>query len=153
MNFGEHLIPKEHIIIQTEYTFIFTNIRPFLPYHILVSPIRICQHLADLDIKELNDLFKCVQMASKALKPFGNDFTISLQDGPAAGQTVNHVHIHVIPRNMNDIENNDLVYAKGALDYSRRTRTFEEMAKEANFLRTILEKTFEEYNFGFMSSK
>ncbi|EOB13521.1 hypothetical protein NBO_69g0015, partial [Nosema bombycis CQ1] len=118
-----------------------------------ISPIRICQHLADLDTKELNDLFQCVQMASKALKPFGNDFTISLQDGPAAGQTVNHVHIHVIPRNMNDIENNDLVYAKGALDYSRRTRTFEEMAKEANFLRTILEKTFEEHNLGFMSSK
>jgi diadenosine tetraphosphate (Ap4A) HIT family hydrolase len=27
-----------------------------------------------------------------------NGFNIGLNDGPAAGQTINHAHIHVIPR-------------------------------------------------------
>ena len=32
------------------------------------------------------------------------------QDGPQAGQTVAHVHIHVIPRKKGDFENNDEIY-------------------------------------------
>ena len=33
-----------------------------------------------------------------------------LQDGPAAGQTVPHVHIHILPRKAGDFEKNDEVY-------------------------------------------
>lgn len=32
------------------------------------------------------------------------DFNIGINMGPAAGQTVWHVHIHVIPRNAGDVE-------------------------------------------------
>lgn len=32
------------------------------------------------------------------------------QDGPQAGQTVPHVHIHVIPRKSGDFEKNDEIY-------------------------------------------
>jgi diadenosine tetraphosphate (Ap4A) HIT family hydrolase len=33
-----------------------------------------------------------------------------MQDGPAAGQTVPHVHIHVLPRYFEDISENDKIY-------------------------------------------
>lgn len=33
-----------------------------------------------------------------------------VQDGPAAGQTVPHVHIHVLPRRPGDFEKNDDIY-------------------------------------------
>lgn len=33
-----------------------------------------------------------------------------MQDGPQAGQTVPHVHIHVLPRKQGDFENNDEIY-------------------------------------------
>ena len=33
-----------------------------------------------------------------------------MQDGPLAGQTVPHVHIHVLPRKKGDFERNDEVY-------------------------------------------
>ena len=36
--------------------------------------------------------------------------TVTLQDGPAAGQTVPHVHVHVLPRRWGDFEPNDKVY-------------------------------------------
>ena len=41
-----------------------------------------------------------------------------LQDGPAAGQTVPHVHIHVLPRKLGDFEPNDKIY--DALDNSSK---------------------------------
>lgn len=36
--------------------------------------------------------------------------TMAIQDGPAAGQTVPHVHIHLLPRKVGDFEKNDEVY-------------------------------------------
>lgn len=32
-------------------------------------------------------------------------FTIGINDGPAAGQSVAHVHLHVVPRPTGDLEN------------------------------------------------
>lgn len=40
------------------------------------------------------------------------------QDGPQAGQTVAHVHIHILPRKAGDFENNDDIYdAVGRFPY------------------------------------
>lgn len=36
--------------------------------------------------------------------------TLAIQDGPSAGQTVPHVHVHVLPRRPGDFERNDDVY-------------------------------------------
>ncbi|KAI4997140.1 hypothetical protein ZWY2020_052482, partial [Hordeum vulgare] len=63
-------------------------------------------------------------------------------DGPQAGQTVAHVHIHVIPRKKGDFEKNDEIYdaidvkekemkEKLDLDVERKDRSMEEMAHEA----------------------
>ena len=58
--------------------------------------------------------------------------TFAIQDGPAAGQTVPHVHVHVLPRRLGDFERNDQVYdeldaaAKDAADaHARRCACFE----------------------------
>jgi len=34
----------------------------------------------------------------------------AIQDGPAAGQTVPHVHIHIMPRKLSDFTTSDQVY-------------------------------------------
>ena len=44
----------------------------------------------------------------------GHVAPLSRQDGPAAGQTVPHVHVHCLPRTAGDFANNDDVY--GALE-------------------------------------
>lgn len=37
------------------------------------------------------------------------------QDGPQAGQTVSHVHIHVLPRRSGDFTKNDEIYDEVSL--------------------------------------
>ncbi|KAJ1512279.1 hypothetical protein HMI55_006294, partial [Coelomomyces lativittatus] len=69
-------------------------------------------------------------------------------DGPEAGQTVPHVHIHILPRVQHDFKNNDdiypaieknesqLIHMDVPKDEDRPPRTLEDMEKEAKLLRT-----------------
>lgn len=41
-----------------------------------------------------------------------SSLTLTIQDGPQAGQTVPHVHIHVLPRTAGDFLVNDQIYDK-----------------------------------------
>ena len=93
-------------------------------------------------------------------------FTVAVQDGPASGQTVPHVHVHVIPRIEDDIPGEpDAIYEKmasedgnvgGALwdrqrpspgggmprieDADRSARTDAEMYKEARGYEKMLKE-------------
>lgn len=52
------------------------------------------------------------QQVGTMLKRFhsADALTLAIQDGAAAGQTVPHVHIHILPRHFGDFEPNDKVY-------------------------------------------
>ncbi|KAM3582945.1 hypothetical protein VKS41_004701 [Umbelopsis sp. WA50703] len=80
----------------------------------------------------------------------GTSLTLAMQDGPQAGQTVPHVHIHIIPRKVDDWANNDEIYDEldgkkaatiGKVDNDeRKPRTIEEMKEEAERLRPFFEQ-------------
>lgn len=61
--------------------------------------------LFDLNTVEQADLWKLVASVREQLqREFNPDgFNIGLNDGTAAGQTVMHAHIHVIPRYAGDV--------------------------------------------------
>ena len=66
-----------------------------------------------------------------------------MQDGPEAGQTVNHVHCHIMPRKEGDFLANDQIYVElhnHDKDESRPKRTPSEMAAEAKAFRKELFK-------------
>lgn len=144
MEFGEHRIPYDHVVVKTRYSFVFTNIRPFLPLHVLVSPISRKVRMYELTSEETADLFNTARATMKGMKEMCDGFTLGVQDGSSAGQTVPHVHVHIVPRMFNDLERNDDIYQNGALDSaSRPNRGYEEMKDEATRLRSAVEAAFE----------
>ena len=68
--------------------------------HILVVPKRHVGKMALLSHTELLDLFSLVQVITDEKWP--QDWTIGINDGPLAGQTVPHLHVHLIPREEGD---------------------------------------------------
>ena len=71
--------------------------------------------LQSLHIRRLGPCHYCRLLAQRVgsvvEQHFGAEsLTLAIQDGPAAGQSVPHVHIHCLPRRYGDFKNNDEVY-------------------------------------------
>ncbi|KAI1124974.1 HIT domain-containing protein [Nemania abortiva] len=116
------------IFLTTPLSFALVNLKPLLPGHVLVCPRAPHKRLTELEPAELTDLFGAVQRVQRMLaryyfsqpqeaketnteaetnasteqtpapSPEAGSFNIAVQDGIEAGQTVPHVHVHVIPR-------------------------------------------------------
>jgi bis(5'-adenosyl)-triphosphatase len=87
------------------------------------------------------DLFQCVHAIAPKLQAQFNatSLTIAIQDGKDAGQTVPHVHVHMLPRKSNDFNQNDEIYAK-LEEHDKDQEKFrgeDEMSMEAEMLRKL----------------
>ncbi|CAL6294149.1 unnamed protein product [Bathycoccus prasinos] len=148
-------IPPSHVFYETPLSFAFVNIKPVVPGHVLVVPKRIVEKFEEMTTEEITDVMSTSQRVSKAVKKIhsANSMTLTVQDGKDAGQTVFHVHVHVMPRKPNDFARNDDVYEKlekceeeerkARMDFAedgeeRTPRGEEEMEKEATELRRAM---------------
>jgi bis(5'-adenosyl)-triphosphatase len=82
------------------------NIAPVLPGHSLIIPKQHYTSLLELTDKELLEFFITAKMALRILlKAFNTDsFDWSLQEKPEAGQTIEHLHLHIVPRLKGDLK-------------------------------------------------
>ncbi|KAJ4399678.1 Dinucleoside triphosphate hydrolase [Neurospora sp. IMI 360204] len=119
IHFGPFKVTNQ-VFLRTPHSFALVNLKPLLPGHVLVCPLIPHKRLTDLSPAEITDLFSTVQVVQRMLGRYyfhpqskeegscsvgdrklletGGSFNIAVQDGPEAGQTVSHVHVHVIPR-------------------------------------------------------
>ncbi|EMC93708.1 hypothetical protein BAUCODRAFT_37424 [Baudoinia panamericana UAMH 10762] len=111
IHFGNFNVTSQVFHI-TKHSFALVNLKPLLPGHILVSPLAVKPHLSDLTKDEISDLFLTVTRIQRTLKRLykADAFNIAVQDGKAAGQSVPHVHCHVIPRTDGDPGGDDKVH-------------------------------------------
>ena len=72
----------------------------------MVSPRRVAPRLSDLNAAEVTDLFLTVQRVGRMLeRVYGaSALNVAIQDGEDAGQSVPHVHTHLIPRKRADLD-------------------------------------------------
>jgi len=93
-------LPTSRIRGQNEHALWIRDGFPVSPGHSLVVPKRHVGSFFEVSPQERNALWTLLDAAKAAatteFQPDG--FNIGINDGPAAGQTVPHLHIHLIPR-------------------------------------------------------
>jgi len=93
--------------MENELAFAVYDNYPVNMGHVLVMPKRHYASYFDStpdEIQALNELInKMKELLDSELKPDG--YNIGINVGEAAGQTIFHLHIHVIPRYYGDVEN------------------------------------------------
>lgn len=98
-------LPAERILFATEHFKVIRDGYPVSPGHTLVIPHRHIGSLFALSAEEFAGLWPVLnrlrEELAAAFRPDG--FNIGINDGPAAGQTVPHLHVHVIPRYAGDL--------------------------------------------------
>ncbi|MBB4231494.1 HIT family protein [Rhizobium mongolense] len=89
-----------HRIYEDEQTVAFMDVMPQAPGHVLVVPKAASRNIFDADPTVLAQTIPVVQKIAKAVKEaFDADGVLVCQfNEPAAGQSVFHLHFHVIPR-------------------------------------------------------
>jgi bis(5'-adenosyl)-triphosphatase len=141
------------IFFENQLFFAVCNQAPILPGHSLVIPKRHVQKVSGLTAEESQQLFPFVQKVNLVLsKAFQTDsFDISIQDGEPAGQTVMHLHVHVIPRITGDLPSpgdwyQELMNTENPLldSHKRPKLEKEQLAEIANRLRIIAKEIFKE---------
>ncbi|KAI8052364.1 bis-triphosphatase-like protein [Syncephalis plumigaleata] len=145
--FGPIRICTSQIFFASRLSYGIVNLKPLVPGHVLVVSKRNVPRLAELTGDEVADLFQSAQKIARVIEQVyeGEASTLAMQDGPAAGQTVPHCHVHIIPRSRGDWPNNDDVYRDLDKqktehiieDLSRPPRSPEDMAAEATKLRAF----------------
>lgn len=88
-------------VYEDEHTLAFMDIMPQAPGHTLVIPKESAVTIHDLSDDGAANLIKKVKMVSNAVKKALNADGITLfqLNGEAAGQTVPHIHFHILPGN------------------------------------------------------
>ncbi|MBK1866729.1 HIT family protein [Aestuariivirga sp. YIM B02566] len=87
-------------VYEDQDTVAIMDIMPQADGHVLVIPRAPSRNLLDADPATFKALYETVQVIGRAVKDaFGAEGVLVQQfNEPAAGQTIFHLHVHVIPR-------------------------------------------------------
>ncbi|KAK9480398.1 HIT-like domain-containing protein [Lipomyces japonicus] len=162
IHFGQFVVTQQ-VFFRSKHSYGLVNLKPLLPGHVLVCPYRVVSRVSDLSDEEAADFFLAVKKVSGVIEKVydAQALNIAIQDGPLAGQSVPHVHCHIIPRKFKDLPNVDDIYQlidskDGDLELSfqqmknlatrmpspdvpdsiRQPRTLEDMVAEAQLLES-----------------
>lgn len=93
------------IVINGEYAYSRSDGFPVSEGHCLVIPKRHVGSIDELTDVELKDLYTVLHQTKVLLLEtyLPDGFNIGINEGEAAGQTVPHLHIHLIPRYEGDV--------------------------------------------------
>lgn len=99
-------IARERVLATTERTVTIRDAYPVSPGHTLIVPLRHVSSFFDLDEREQSGMLDALRVARAALEEelHPDGFNVGINVGVAAGQTVMHVHMHLIPRFAGDTD-------------------------------------------------
>ena len=101
-------INGKDLVFDNEFAFASFDSYPVSKYHSLIVPKR---HILDYFELTNDELLACNDLIKKIKKKIQNEdktvdgFNIGTNSGVAAGQSIMHCHIHLIPRRKGDVDN------------------------------------------------
>ena len=104
-------LPEERILYSNPYAMAVRDAYPVSPGHTLIIPKRHVASFFDVTAEERNAMFALLDRVKHEfsigqtadVEQIPDAYNIGINDGPAAGQTVPHLHIHLIPRYQDDL--------------------------------------------------
>lgn len=92
------------IVAESELSFAILALMPITPGHTLIVPRRHVATIDELDENELLDLISLRARVCEALRASFDltGFNFAWNEGREAGQSIAHLHLHVVPRSSDD---------------------------------------------------
>lgn len=101
------IIKKEipnYTVYENDYVLAFLDIHPCCPGHTVIVPKKHFSNLLEMNREEWQNIMdgvrETINKIQKVLDPEG--INVAINDRPAAGQVVPHVHWHIFPRREGD---------------------------------------------------
>jgi histidine triad (HIT) family protein len=88
-----------NIVYRDDDVVAFEDIRPVAPVHLLIIPTQHINSIRDIDDSNVGVLHTLVGTANRLAKEKGihdSGFRININAGPNGGQTVYHLHLHLL---------------------------------------------------------
>ncbi len=99
------LLPDKHILKRSACCVMFYDKYPVSPGHVLIVPTRHESDYFNLKKEEKIEIWDLVETAKEYIEsrfhPEG--YNVGINIGEPAGQSVFHVHVHIIPRYKGDV--------------------------------------------------
>ena len=102
------IIRKEELIFENKLAYASLDSYPVSKFHILIVPKRHVENYFELNNEEvlacdalLKKLKKMLEIKDDTIE----GFNVGSNSGKTAGQSINHCHIHLIPRRFGDVDN------------------------------------------------
>ena len=88
-----------NIAHEDEHTLAFHDIDPRAPVHVLIIPrrhIEAVNHIQDDDVEVMGRLFHVARRLARELGIADSGYRMVVNNGPDAGQSVDHIHMHLL---------------------------------------------------------
>jgi histidine triad (HIT) family protein len=90
------------ILNETSHSISFLDAFPLAKGHVLVIPKNHHQKIQDMSKEENTDLFSLVHTMLSSVDSMTGATLVAAHNGKNAGQEVPHVHVHLVPRSIDD---------------------------------------------------
>ena len=115
------VVKPDQLIDENELCLAWKDSYPVTERHTLIIPKRHVESYFDLYQPEINAIHQMLNKMKKKIEEEDNTvtgFNVGVNDGKDAGQSIFHVHVHLIPRRKGDTEN-PKGGVRGAIPYKR----------------------------------
>ncbi len=98
-------------VYQSELFFVSLNLYPYTPGHLMLFPKRHVVDIRELTSEEVEQLHNlqnlCLNVLDKVYSPHG--YNIGYNIGSAAGASIQHLHLHIVPRYQRELGFIDII--------------------------------------------